>query len=160
MEVEVVSRGPVHCFAALGNVLISLYRGSPAAAVLDDRVEWCEEMTRTHGGGGLLVVVTADASGPLPDADFRAKSRAQAKRFADSLLFSGCVIEGEGLSQSLVRTFLRGLSVAVPQRIETAFFGDAGEAIPWVAERSSRYGGPGAEALARALESVRGETLR
>jgi len=155
MEVVEVSRGPVHRYAGLGNVLFTLYWGSPEASVLDDRVAWWEQMARTHGGGGLFVVVAADASGHLPDADFRAKSRAQAQRFSESLLFSGCLIEGDGLSQSLLRTFLRGLSVAVPQRVETAFFAQVPEATEWVAERARPYGGPEPEALARALESLR-----
>jgi len=160
MELEPVSDSPVHRFVGLGNVLISLYTGSPDASALDDRIEWWERMAATYGAGGLFVVVTGDASGHLPDAAFRRKSQAQAERFADSLRFSGCLIEGDGLSSSLVRTFLRGLSVAVPQRVETAFFGDVAEATAWVAERAEPHGGPDAEALAAALESVRGGALR
>jgi len=160
VELELVSEGPVHRFAGLGNVLISLYWGAPDAAVLDERVEWIERMGARHGQGGLFVVVSGDASGSLPDAAFREKSRAQAQRFDGTIVFSASVIEGQGILHGLVRTFLRGLSVVASRRVATAFFDDVAPALAWVEASAVPHGGPNATQLRNALETTRARRLR
>ncbi|MCA9610422.1 MAG: hypothetical protein KC619_32725 [Myxococcales bacterium] len=159
MEVEVVSEGPVHCFAALGNVLLSVYWGAPDAAVLHDRIAWVERVRASHGKGGLLVVVCDGASGSLPDAAFRERSRAQAQRFEDTIVFSASVIEGDGVLPGLVRAFLRGLALLAPRRVETAFFERVEPAAAWVEARAVPHGGPDATQLRNALETLRARRL-
>lgn len=159
VELEVVSEGPVHCYAGLGNVLVSIYWGAPDAAVLEDRIPWVERVRERHGRGGLLVVVCDGATGSLPDASFRERSRAQAQRFEDTIVFSASVIEGDGVLPGLIRAFLRGLALLAPRRVETAFFDRSGPATDWVAARAVPHGGPDASLLRNALETLRARRL-
>lgn len=149
----------MHCFAGLGNVLISMYWGSPDASVLDDRIPWVERMGARHGRGGLFVVVCDGASGSLPDAAFRERSRAQAQRFEGTIVFSASVIEGDGVLPGLVRAFLRGLALVAPRKVETAFFDRVDPAALWVAARAVPHDGPDATALRNALSTLRSRRL-
>ncbi|MFK7988345.1 MAG: hypothetical protein AB8I08_20155 [Sandaracinaceae bacterium] len=54
---EIVSEGPTHCFAGVGNVLVSVYWGAPGVGPLHERIPWIERTIATHGTFGLLVVV-------------------------------------------------------------------------------------------------------
>lgn len=155
VELELISEGPAHIYAGAGNVLVCLYRGAPTAQALRDRVPWMEKVIEKHGKLGLLVVVSEEARGALPAPAFRAESRAQAKRYPDRILFSASVIEGRGVRHSLVRTFLRGLSVVAGRSIDVRFFDDVTLAIEWAAERASPYQGPSAEEITEVLDALR-----
>jgi hypothetical protein len=133
-----------------------LYWASPTAAALRDRIPWIEGSLAGHGKGGVLVVVSKDAGGALPSQEFRAESRAQAKRYGDSILFSATVIEGNAIRDSLLRAFLRGLAVMVGQdSIELRFFEQAPPAIAWASELAKPFGGPTVDELTEALATLR-----
>jgi hypothetical protein len=150
-----VSEGPTHRFVGVGNVLVSLYWGAPSARALRERVGWIERAIAEHGAVGVLVVITADAAGRLPDRAFREESRAQVDRFRDAILFSASVVEGRGVGHTLVRTFLRGLAVVAGHGIAVRFFEDLREGARWAAARTAAHGGPSAEELVRAVEALR-----
>jgi len=152
---EIVSEGPTHCFAGVGNVLVSLYWAAPTAAALRERVGWVERVIEKHGQLGLLVVVSNDASGALPGKEFRAESRAQAERYSGKILFSATVIEGKAVHDSLARTFLRGLAVVVARDVPVRFFNEPEPAIAWAADRAATYGGPTPAEIERTLRALR-----
>ena len=155
MEGELVSEGPTHRFAGVGNVLVCLYWGSPTAEALRDRIPWVERALERYEALGLVVVITEDATGALPGREFRAESRAQVERFAGKILFSASVIEGDDLQHSLVRTFLRGLAVIVSRELEVKFFDAVPAALAWAAERVADLDGPSADRLAAVLDELR-----
>jgi hypothetical protein len=141
----------------VSNVLVSLYWGAPTAQALRDRVGWLERAVTEHGAVGVLVVVTADAAGRLPDREFREESRAQVDRFRGSILFSATVVEGRSVAHALLRTFLRGLATVAGQGIPVRFFDDLRAGVEWASERAARHGGPTADELARTVEGLREE---
>ena len=151
---EVVSEGPTHRFAGVGNVLVSVYWGAPTTEALRERIAWIERAIAAYPKFGLLVVVTPEAGGSLPGREFREESRAQAKRFEEHLAFSASVIEGRDLIHTLVRTFLRGLAVVVGKRVEVRFFESASDGAAWAAERAAPEG-PDARALLEAIDALR-----
>ncbi|HJL20506.1 MAG TPA: hypothetical protein RMH99_32865 [Sandaracinaceae bacterium LLY-WYZ-13_1] len=155
MDATPVSDGPTHRFAGVGNVLVSLHWGAPSTRALRDRVAWTEATIARHGAIGILVVVTADAAGQLPDRAFRELSRAQADRWRDAILFSASVIEGGGVSRALIRTFLRGLAVVAGRGIDVRFFDSVPGGAAWAAERAAGHGGPSAEELLETVAALR-----
>ena len=155
VKLEVISEGKTHCFAGIGNVLISVYWAAPQADRLDDRIPWVERMSKTYGDGGLLVVVCDDATGALPDAKFRAKSRAQSLEHRGKITFSATVIEKHGVFADLLRGLLRGLAMVMAGEIETAFFDLEAPAVRWVEGRCRKNGGPTAAELRAALAEIR-----
>ncbi|MGE0791060.1 MAG: hypothetical protein AB7S26_35640 [Sandaracinaceae bacterium] len=155
MHLERVSEGPVHCFAGLGNVLLSLYWGAPDARVLEDRIPWVERTMKRYEKGGLFVVVCSTASGTLPGTEFREKSRQQALQYRGHIGFSASVLEGDQLLTGLARTFLRGLALVAGQGVETAFFEDVPRAAAWVEPRSQPLGGPTADLMVSAIKLLR-----
>lgn len=156
MKLEYISEGPTHCFAGVRNVLVSLYWAAPTARALHDRIPWIERVLQDHGKAGLMVVVTNDAAGALPTQEFRAESRAQAKRYGDRILFSASVIEGKAIQHSLVRTFLRGLAVVIARdNIVVRFFDEAEPAIVLASELATPFGGPSVDELTQALATLR-----
>ena len=157
MELIRVSEGPTHTFVGVGNVLVSLYWGTPSADALKERVSWVESAIATHGKFGILVIVTDDAGGQLPDRRFREISRAQADRFRDGILFSASVIEGTHVQHSLIRTFLRGLAVVAGRGIAVRFFDDVRSGCEWAAAEAAPYGGPSAASLHRVVAVLRAD---
>lgn len=155
MHTVIVSRGDTHCFVGVGNVLITLYWGTPSAQALRDRLPWVRATLAKFDAAGLLVVVDARADGLLPDAAFRAESKAQAAEFGDRIYVSASAIEGDDIKHSLVRTFLRGLTVVANVGFPVRFFASVPEAAELVAELSQEPGSPSADALIAAVESVR-----
>lgn len=153
-----MSEGPTHTFVGVGNVLISLYWGSPTADALREREEWVRSTIASHGKIGLLVVVTADAAGNLPDREFREVSRQQADRYREGLSFSASVIEGHDVQHTLIRTFMRGLAVVVGRGVAVRFFDDVGEGCRWAAEQAQPYGGPSAATLQRMVAVIRADS--
>lgn len=153
---ELVSEGPTHRFAGVENVLVSVYWGAPQAAALRERVPWVERTAKRYNQFGLLVVVTREAAGGLPDKAFREESRAQAKRWESQLAFSGSVIEGTDVMHTLLRTFLRGLSVVVGGQVHIGFFDSVPDGAAWVARHArSNDAGPGQSALVDAVRQLR-----
>ena len=152
-----VSEGPTHTFVGVGNVLISLYWGSPGAEALREREGWVREAVARHGKIGLLVVVTAEAAGQLPGKDFRDVSRAQADRYRDAIAFSASVIEGAHVQHALIRTFLRGLAVVAGRGVAVRFFEDVSDGCAWAAEQAAPHGGPSAATLRRVVSVLRAD---
>lgn len=155
VDVVPVSEGPHHRFGGLGDVLVCVYWGTPPVSALRDRIPWIEEVVRRDGMVALFVVVTPEAAGSLPGADFRAESKRQADRWRDHFALSASVIEGDGLSHSLVRTFLRGLATVAGRDVDVRFFDRVGPAAAWVARSMAPYDGPGAAALVEAVDALR-----
>jgi len=151
----IVSRGDTHCYVGVGNVLITLYWGTPTAQALRDRLPWVRATLAKFDAAGLLVVVDARADGLLPDAAFRAESKAQSNEYGDRICVSASAIEGDDLKHSLVRTFLRGLTVVANVGFPVRFFATVPEAAELVAELSEEPGSPSAEQLIAAVESIR-----
>ena len=150
-----ISAGPAHRFAGVGNVIIALYSDAPEASALADRVPWIEQALRRHAGIGQLVVVDRDASGSLPGREFREASRQQAERFRGSILFSACVIEGQGVHHALVRTFLRGLALVAGKDVPVRFFDTVEPAASWAEALTERDAGPSARELTEAIATLR-----
>ncbi|MCZ7685268.1 MAG: hypothetical protein M5U28_43430 [Sandaracinaceae bacterium] len=155
MQLVTISEGPTHRFAGLGNVIVAVYVGAPAAGALRARVPWLEKALRRHGAVGQLVVVDRRASGTLPDREFRDESRAQAERYRGSILFSASVIEGDTVHHTLVRTFLRGLALVAGRDVPVRFFDEVPPAAEWAAALARGHGGPSASELAQAVEALR-----
>ena len=44
----IVSRGDTHCYVGVGNVLITLYWGTPTVQALRDRLPWVRATLATH----------------------------------------------------------------------------------------------------------------
>ena len=151
---ETVSEGETHRYVGVGNALVSVYWGAPPIEALHARVGWIERTIASHGRVGLFVVVTEDASGHLPDREFRAVSKAQADRFREHLVFSASVIEGSGVQHTLVRTFLRGLSVVAGRSIQVRFFEGVGPGAQWASEQLAPNGPP-AMKIIEAVEASR-----
>lgn len=149
---EIVSEGPTHRFAGVENVLVSVYWGTPDVAALKARLPWFERAYAEHRRFGLLVVVTDDAAGKLPDRAFREESRLQAARFGSALAFSGSVIEGTSLAHTLLRTLLRGMRVAVGGDVEVEFFDAVQDGAAWV---ESIAEGPSQQSLLDAVQALR-----
>ncbi|MFK7984398.1 MAG: hypothetical protein AB8I08_00075 [Sandaracinaceae bacterium] len=157
MELELVSEGPTHRFAGVGNVLVSVYWGAPQAGALRERIPWVEKTAARYTKFGLLVVVIDEAAGGLPDKAFREESRAQAKRWESQLAFSGSVIEGTDVMHTLLRTFLRGLSVVVGGQVQVGFFDSVLDGAAWVSRHAqgTDRDGPSASTLADAVAQLR-----
>ena len=152
---ELVSEGPSHRFQGVRNVLVCVYWGAPSPRALRDRIPWLESAITRHGKVGLFVVVTSNAAGSLPSRSFRDESRAQAERYRDALDFSASVIEGSGVHHTLVRTFLRGLTVVAGRGVEVRFFEDVSGGARWAAARAAPYDGPDAKALLDTVARLR-----
>lgn len=157
MELIRVSDGPTHTFVGVGNVLVSLYWGSPPADALRARVSWVESAIAQYEKFGLLVVITGDAAGQLPDREFREVSRQQADRYRDAILFSASIIEGSNMQHSLVRTFLRGLAVVAGRGITVRFFESVPEGCAFAGEAVAPYGGPSPATLQRVVAVLRAD---
>ncbi|MEM9072402.1 MAG: hypothetical protein AAGE52_28105 [Myxococcota bacterium] len=155
----IVSQGDSHCFVGVGNVLITLYWGTPTAQALRDRLPWVRATLAKYQGVGLLVVVDSRAAGTLPDGSFREESRTQAAEFGDRVYVSASAIEGDSLMHSLVRTFLRGLAVVSNVGFPVRFFANLSEAAGLVAELSEEPSSPSAGELVAALEAARPSTI-
>lgn len=150
-----VSAGPTHRFAGVGNVIVAVYGGAPEASALADREPWIEQALRRFAGVGQLVIVDRDASGSLPGREFREASREQADRYRGSILFSACVIEGQGVHHTLVRTFLRGLALVAGKDVPVRFFDTVAPAASWAGTLTEPHGGPSAAELTKAIATVR-----
>jgi len=150
-----ISDGENHRVAGLGNVLVCVYWGEPSLAALHDRVEWVERTIERGSPVALFVVVTADAVGKLPGPAFRAESKRQAARYRDSIVLSASVIEGQGVTQTLVRSFLRGLATVAGRGMLVRFFGESAGAASWAAAAMAPHGGPEPEAILEAVARVR-----
>jgi hypothetical protein len=150
--IEIVTEGPVHVFAAVDNVLVCFYRGSPPASALVDRVPWIERFAGTGRSIGLLVVVGREAGGALPNDEFRRTSKAQSVKYQHVFAFSATVIEGTGTRASLVRSFLRGLAVVAGRNVTVRFFDDVAPAAAWAAAMAD---GPSESELRTTVEALR-----
>ena len=155
MELELVSEGDAHAFAGVRNILISLYSGTPHASILETRLPWVQRGVDLYEKLGLLVMITREAAGILPDRAFRQASKAQADRFRSSIAFSATVIKGDDLGHRLIRTFLRGMAVVSPHEIEVRFFRQPRPAIEWACELAKPHGGPSPEELDLGLQTLR-----
>jgi hypothetical protein len=150
-----VSAGPSHRFAGVGNVIVAMYAGAPEASALADRSPWIEQALRRYAGIGQLVIVDRDASGSLPGREFREASREQADRYRGSILFSACVIEGQGVHHALVRTFLRGLALVAGKDVPVRFFDTVAPAAGWAEALVQPHAGPSAGELSQAVDALR-----
>ena len=150
-----VSEGPTHRYAALGNVLITLYWGTPQVAALRERKPWVEKTLGRYEGMGLLVVIDSAVDGKLPGADFRRESKAQAAAYGDRVRVSASAIEGDTLKFSLIRTFMRGLAIVVKPAFPVKFFSNVTDASVFAAHCVQIDRGPSAAALADAVKTIR-----
>lgn len=151
----IVSQGDVHRYIGVGNVLITLYWGTPTAQALRDRLPWVRASLAKYKGVGLLVVVDPRADGILPDGAFREESKGQAAEFGDRIYVSASAIEGDGLKHSLVRTFLRGLAVVANVGFPVRFCATLSEAASFAAQLCEEPNSPSAEELVAATEATR-----
>jgi len=154
-----VSEGPTHRFAAIRNVLVTLYWAAPSSGALMEREPWVREAYEKYEGFGLLVIVDARASGVLPDGEFRAASKRQALLYGDKMLVSATAIEGDGLTFKLLRTFLRGLALVVNPKFPVRSFATVEEAAAFVALACAEHEGPSVSELLEVVASIRPVTL-
>ena len=154
-----VSEGPTHRFAAVRNVLVTLYWAAPTSEALMEREPWVREAHEKYEGFGLLVVVDARASGVLPDGDFRAASKRQALLYGDKMLVSASAIEGDGLTFKLLRTFLRALALVVNPKFPVRSFATVQEAAAFAVEACAEHEGPSVSELLQVVSSIRPVTL-
>jgi hypothetical protein len=155
VQLTSISSGPTHQFAGIGNVMVAVYVGAPETSALHARVPWIERTIRRYGAIGQLVVVDREASGSLPDREFREVSRQQAERYRGSILFSASVIEGSGVHHALVRTFLRGLALVAAKDLPVRFFEEVSAGAEWCHSLVREHGGPSADDLRGAVAALR-----
>jgi len=155
----IVSEGPTHRFAAVRNVLITLYWAAPTSQALLEREPWVRRAHEKYTGFGLFVIVDARATGALPDAQFRAASKRQAKLYGDKMLISASAIEGNGLAFKLLRTFLRGLALVVHGKFAVRSCATVQEAAALVVEACADHGGPTNSELLQVVAAIRPATL-
>ena len=86
---------------------------------------------------------------PLPAADVREAYQALTQRYADKIICSAILIEGDGFWASAVRAFMTGIEM-LQRRMRTKAFGDLESLSAWVAQSRN----------AEASERIEAEELR
>ena len=92
----------------------------------------------------------------LPDAEFRQVSKEQANAYANRIHVSVAAIEGTGLRNTLVRAFLRRLTVVVKPTFPVRFFNNSAQAITFAVQCCQEPGSPEVSELEQALSDIRG----
>ena len=129
---QILSQGDQHRYVATDHVLINYYSHCPAAETLRAREAWLEQALAAHEMFALLVIIDRDAQGGLPDAEFRQVSKKQAARYAHLMRSSTVVIEGEGLTFTLLRSLLRGLTLTTKVSFPIRYYQSVEQAMPFV----------------------------
>lgn len=116
--------------AAVGRVLLVLWRGAPTTARLELLAGMTERMIAAHPDGFFELQVI-EPSSPPPDSKVRQGSAAVLRRMGGVARGIAFVVEGDSVRSGIVRTILRALSLlsrsAVPQR----FYAELPRALEW-----------------------------
>lgn len=150
---ETISTGRNHHFFGLENVLVMYYIAAPPADALREREDWVKRTLKSHPKLALLVVVDRRATGLLPDAEFRAVSKEQGLKYGDFIACSAVVLEPASVWSSLLRSFLRTLSMVIRPAFPIRYFDNVRDAVPFALESCGSPCDP--QRLLDGVESVR-----
>ena len=154
---ETISTGPRHHFFGMENVLVMYFIAAPPAEALREREVWVKRTLESFETFALLVVVDKNATGVLPDAEFRTVSKEQGLKYRDFIACSAVVLETDSVWSGLLRSFLRGLSMVIRPPFPVQYFNAVEDAAPFALKSCNSP--CDLRELLDAVESVRMEPL-
>lgn len=132
-ELRVIPVRPGICYGALGPLFLMFYRKAPTFEDLQARLPFMDAI-RDDPPGAFLSVIDGEHAKAFPDQRSRSETKRQAQAYGSSVSAGAVVLEGGGVRQSLIRSFLRGLLLFKRSPMPYRFFGDVAEAADHVLE--------------------------
>jgi len=156
-EVEILRVSPEHCSGALGNVVVSDWRGPEITAATVESVIKQAPYTLEKCGGAFAYLALIEPTMRPPTLEARQK-------IVDVMeivgpYFTSFAVVLLGAKTRINQPILEGLMLLARPRFPMSFFSCTGEAIDWLCKTTARDAGDGPlcpAALAAAVERVRG----
>jgi hypothetical protein len=138
----------------VGNVCIVVWRGAVTRERFETQREGLAEVIRLHPErSGFLCVIEPTAT--PPNDELRRASVEMIAEHQSALRCIACVVEGSGFVNAVARSALSAMALLLgPRRVPLSVFGSITAATTWMVPHLDVRN---ASALARAVESVRGE---
>lgn len=154
-ELRVIPVRPGICYGLLGPVFLMFYRTAPELSDLKARVPYLDELRDRPGKGAFLSVIDGEHAKAFPDHPSRLETKRQAQEYGPTVAAGSVVLEGGGVRESLIRSFVRGLLVFRRSPMPYRFFANVPEAVDHVLEGLERDGPGDHGALVAAVEILR-----
>lgn len=127
---RIVSVDKDHGIGAWGPMTIAVWRGIVTPLAVSRALESMRIVMRDHSGEAMAVHVVEDVA-PVPDDVARTALLKLLKASGEGLCCATIVGEGDGFSNSVVRTIVAGLTLVIRPGAPMKVFGTAGEAAVW-----------------------------
>ena len=132
-ELKVVYMDEVHCIANFMDIQISISRGEPGIAFLEQSIRLLRASAKEYPKGvGLLIVISADA--PPPSEAAREHIKKGLIQLSGVLKGAARVIEGQGFTSAAKRSALSLLDLLLRMPYPTKIFGSTSEASVWLVQ--------------------------
>ncbi|RLB54578.1 MAG: hypothetical protein DRJ42_08735 [Deltaproteobacteria bacterium] len=134
-ELELLVIRPGVCYAALGDLVLLLYRDTPSVDDVKRREPLLARVARQPPeGAAFLSVIERSISRSLPDGPARKETARQVEAYKGVLRAGAMVLLGDRIEVSLVRTMLRSLLFLKRGPVDLRFFASIDEAALWCVE--------------------------
>jgi hypothetical protein len=154
-ELRVIPVRPGICYGVLGPVFLLFYRTAPAFEDLRARIPYLEEIRDRSDRGAFLSVIDGAHARAFPDHPTRQETKRQAQEFGQSIAAGAVVLEGGGVRESLIRSFVRGLLMLKRSPMPYHFADTVEEAVDHCLEGLGRATDPARSKVLEAVEVLR-----
>jgi hypothetical protein len=137
------------------DAMVVVWRGTTDLARARAATELMREVTRLHGGVGIVVVVEPES--PLPDGATRPIFAKAMRECGSRIAGAAYVIGTGGFMGAAVRGAITGLSLIAREPYPTKTFPSVASAASWVGPRMTPS--PHPSALRYAIEAIRGAAM-
>jgi len=121
-ELRLIPVRPGICYGMLGPVFLLFYRTAPAFEDLRQRLPHLDELRARSEKGAFLSVIDGSRAKAFPDHPTRQETKRQAQEFGEAVAVGAVVLEGDGVRESLIRSFVRGLLMLKRSPMPYRFF--------------------------------------
>jgi hypothetical protein len=132
-ELKLMHIDPVHCIGNFVDIQISISRGEPSIAFLEQSIRFLRASAKEYPQGvGLLIVISADA--PPPSEAAREHIKKGLIQLSGVLRGAARVIEGQGFPSAAKRSALALLDLILRMPYPTKIFGSSSDAAVWLVQ--------------------------
>ncbi len=154
-ELRVIPVRPGICYGVLGPLFLMFYRTAPDLADLKARIPFLDELRDRPDKGAFLSVIDGEHAKAFPDHPSRLETKRQAREYGPTVVAGSVVLEGGGVRESLIRSFVRGLLMLRRSPMPYRFFANVAEAADHVLEGLEQEGPSSHAAIVAAVEVLR-----